>query len=205
MKKVIRDLYDICSSDYDKHMELTGHYLAQNKIYNKVLPHMEEPIIDLASGSGYLLSLLCKDFSLVVGNDFSKEMIELVKKRNLSIPLTNKDVESLVLKDLKFNTIICCNLFYYIKNYKKSIKNWGDLLNKKGKIILIEEFPFIKPKSEEMDKHSKELMELVNPISIEAIIDIMKDGDFKFIKKYKTSIDKKHSLFGLVFDQNIKN
>jgi len=204
MKKDIRDLYDICSTDYDKHMELTGHYLAQNKIYSKVLPHIEEPIIDLASGSGYLLSLLCKDFSSVVGNDFSKEMIDLVKKRKLSVPLTNKDVESIDLEGVRFNTVICCNLFYYISDYKKALKNWDKLLTERGKIILIEESPFIKPESNEMDKYSQELMDLVKPIPIETIIKVMGDNNFELVKKYKTSIDKSHSLFGLVFNKNNK-
>lgn len=194
----IKDFWNKSCEDYDVHMAETKHYQAQEKILKLLLDKIEEPILDLACGTGFLIKLLSNKFSKVYGNDFSSEMVNITRKK-LKLLITNDDAESLSSYTEKFNTIISCNLFFYLQNRRKAIERWTKSLDSHGKIIFIEEYPFIKPRSKEMDKHTEKLMNLINPISPEEIEKIMVQNSFSLIKRVETKIDEKHKLYGLVF------
>ena len=196
--KKIQQLYNDSYLDYDAHMLKTGHYGAQEKILNLLIDEIQEPILDLACGTGFLMNELLKNFSLVFGNDFSSAMVETAIK-NTGCKITNDNAETLDSYNQKINTIICCNLFFYLQDRSKAINRWADLLDKDGKIIFIEEHPFIQPASTEMDKHTEELMSLINPVSPDDIKNLMAQNGFKMDNKVKTKIDEKHDLYGLVF------
>jgi len=197
--------YEASSGDYDKYMMKTGHYLAQKKTIKKLYSKIKEPILDLACGSGYIVSLLTKDFKKISANDFSSTMIELARnnqgEKAETINFTHDNAEKLNSQTKKINTIICCNLFFYIKHKNIALKRWKSLLNKNGHLIICEEFPFKKPHKGTMNQHANKLMRIVNPITIEKIIELTEKNGFKLITKKKTVIDKEHSLFGLVFKQ----
>lgn len=199
--KEIKDLYDKCSHDYDEHMLLTGHYYAQKEIMKHLIPSIKEPILDLACGTGFLAKELLHKFKDISLNDFSDLMTKKAEE-NYHFKITNDNAETLQsYKDKKFKTIICSNLFFYIQDKDKAITRWKQLLDKNAKLILIEEYPFITPRSEEMDPHTKKLMSLINPLSIEEVESIMSSHNLKLVKKEKVMIDKKHELFGLIFEK----
>ncbi|PIN81338.1 hypothetical protein COV13_01515 [Candidatus Woesearchaeota archaeon CG10_big_fil_rev_8_21_14_0_10_32_9] len=194
----IKDFWNESCKDYDLHMAETKHYQAQEKILELLSNQIKEPILDLACGTGFLMKLLSKKFSKISGNDFSSEMVKIARK-NIKFPITNDDAETLNSYSDKFATIISSNLFFYLQNRKEAIERWAELLNSNGIIIFIEEYPFIKPKSEEMDEHSDKLMNLIDPISPEEIERIVAQNGFYLVKKVETKIDEKHNLYGLVF------
>ena len=194
----IQQLYDICHADYDLHMSKTGHYNAQEKILDLLIDQIQEPILDLACGTGFLINKLSKNFLLICGNDFSSAMAGAASN-NKKNTITNENAEELKSYNQKFGTIICCNLFFYLQNRDKAINRWANLLETNGKIIFIEEYPFIKPTSTEMDKHTEELMSLVSPISPKDIQNLMAQNGFKLDSEVSTMIDAKHNLYGLVF------
>ena len=196
--ETIKKFWNKSHKDYDLHMTETKHYKAQKKILELLSNKIEEPVLDLACGTGFLIKLLSNKLSKIYGNDFSSEMVKIARK-NSKFPITNNDAETLNSYTNKFRTIISCNLFFYLQNRKNSIERWVKLLDSNGKIIFIEEHPFIKPKSEEMDKHTEELMDLIDPISPEEIEKLMTQNGFSLIKKVETKIDIKHNLYGLVF------
>lgn len=197
----IKKFWNESCEDYDHHMSETDHYKAQIKILGLLKKEIKEPILDLACGTGIILKFLSNDFSNIQGNDFSKKMIEMSKEK-LTCKLTEENAEILSSYDEKFNTVILCNLFFYIENRKKAVKRWKKLLEKDGKIIFLEEHPFLITKSDDLDKHTKDLLEILNPISPEEIEKIMVEEGFFLKKKVKTSIDGKHDLYGLVFSLN---
>ena len=125
-------------------------------------------------------------------------MVEIAKK-SCKFQMTNYDAETLCLYPKKFNTIISSNLFFYLQNREKAIKRWTQLLSHKGKILFMEEYPFVKSTGKEMGKHAKELMELIDPVSPEKIEELMIKNGFYLIKKVDTKIDEKHNLYGLLF------
>lgn len=194
----IQQLYDICHADYDLHMSKTGHYGAQEKILDLLIDQIREPILDLACGTGFLINKLSKKLLLIFGNDFSPAMAGEASN-NKKITITNENAEELWSYNQKFGTIICCNLFFYLQNRNKAINRWANLLEPNGKIIFIEEYPFIKPNSAEMDKHTEELMSLISPISPNDIQNLMVQNGFKLDSEINTKIDSKHDLYGLVF------
>jgi ubiquinone/menaquinone biosynthesis C-methylase UbiE len=198
----IKKLYDVCHTDYDLHMVKTGHYEAQEKIISLLLDEIKEPIFDLACGTGFMIKKLSTNYSRVYGNDFSLSMVEMASK-STGRKITNENAEILESHSRKkFKTIICCNLFFYLQNRNTAIKRWANLLDKDGQVIFIEEYPFIQPISEEMDKHTKELMSLVDPISPTDIQKLMTQNGFKINKEIRIKIDEKHDLYGLVFSLN---
>ncbi|MDD3711418.1 MAG: class I SAM-dependent methyltransferase [Patescibacteria group bacterium] len=195
----IKQLYDICCTDYDRHMVKTGHYTAQEKILELISDQIAEPILDLACGTGFLIKLLSKKFTNIVGNDFSAEMVKIAKD-NTNVSITTDNAETLEsYDDKKFKTIICCNLFFYLQNRNEAINRWAKLLDQDGKIIFIEEYPFVEPSSQEMDKHTTELMDIIDPLSPQDIQKVMTQNGFELIKQVKTEIDEQHSLYGLMF------
>lgn len=194
----IKEFWDESCKDYDLHMTETKHYQAQEKILELLSNQIKEPILDLACGTGFIIKSLSNKFSKIYGNDFSSEMVKIARK-NIDFPITNDDAETLNSHSDKFATIVSCNLFFYLQNREKAIKRWAKLLDSSGKIIFLEEYPFIKPISEEMDSHTDKLMNLIDPISPEEIKKIMVQKGFSLIKKIETKIDEKHNLYGLVF------
>lgn len=194
-----KTLYESIADDYDEHMSKTGHYTAQKEIFDQLVDFIEDPIIDLACGPGFLLPHLTERFSTVYANDFSKPMIELAKKKTGDkVVYLNFDAEKIKL-DKTFKTIICSNLLFYIENPSEALKNWKQLLDEDGVLIIMEEFPFGSTPSAEMDPHRKELLDVVEPISPEKIIETLNQSEFKLVKQVVTPIDNKHSLYGFVF------
>ena len=197
----IKALWDKAVSDYDKHMEDTGHYQAQERLYKLLKDNFESPVLDLACGSGFLSSLLLKDGYEVVLNDFSLNMIEFAKRYigdNMDATFSNQDATNFRFSR-QFNTILCCNLFYYLQNRDIAIEHWSKYLFSDGAIILFEEYPFQRPETKEMSEHEEKLMSLIDPVSPEQIIEIFKKHDFILITETSVPIDSKHNLFGFVF------
>ncbi|MFH1947441.1 MAG: methyltransferase domain-containing protein [Candidatus Magasanikbacteria bacterium] len=200
----VRRLYDVYAQNYDAHMMETGHYDAQEKIYNNIKSNIQEPILDLASGPGFLLKKMSKDFSEVYANDISEVMIEFAKNRikKDTIKFSKDNVITLnSYKDIKFGTIFSTNLFYYIKDRErnKAIKCWKKLLKKDGNLIFIEEYPFVDTESKFFKGKKDGITNILSPIPPEELIALLEHYGFKFKLKIKTPIDKRHNLYGLVF------
>jgi ubiquinone/menaquinone biosynthesis C-methylase UbiE len=194
----IQKLYDAIYDKYDIHMRKSGHYTAQENIIKLLFGQVEEPILDLACGTGFLINLLKKKFSSINGNDFSKKMSVAASLRT-GLKITNENAEKLVSYNKKYKTIICCNLFFYLQDRKTAIWRWKSLLHKNGRVIYLEEYPFIKPVSNELDAHSAKLMAIVDPVEPELIERLMIEEGFQLSTKKKVKIDNKHNMYGLVF------
>lgn len=197
----IKQIYTMYSSNYDLHMRKTRHYQVQEKIIKQLNDNIMEPILDLACGTGYLIGVLAKTHKKINGNDFSKAMINAARKKHRNILFTNDSATELKSYKNKFNTIISCNLFYYISNRDKAIMRWKELLTKNGKIIFLEEYPFKITSSKEMERLSSKIISVINPIPPIKIIRIMKKRGFFLKKKISLPIDSTHNLYGLVFEK----
>ena len=201
MSELSKEVFDKDGLEYHKHMRITGHYSAQRRLLSKVNKLIQEPILDLACGPGYLLTLLTKKFKIVCGNDLSKVMTDYSKIKTPNVLFMNCDSHTIKTK-IKFNTLICTNLFYHLTNTKKAIKTWNSLLPKKGKLIFMEEYPFIISKANtKFSKLQKQMLSLVKPITPDELKNIVELNGFKFIKRYKTKIDSYHSLYCQIFEK----
>ena len=201
MKEKIKDMYDRCAGDYNKHMLDTKHYEAQSRILKKLKTHINKPILDVACGPGFMLTELHKEFSSVFGNDFSEEMIKIAKQNNPEIAITNEDAEILESYNNKFGTIISSYLMFYLQDHDKALKKWQELLKEDGTLIIIDEYPFQYPKNSGFGEHSDILAEVIRPLSPEEIIKLAENNGFILKTKEKTEIDAKHSLYGMAFSK----
>lgn len=202
-KSRIQNLYNAQAEIYDRHMKETGHYSAQAKVADELKEYIRENIMDLGSGTGFLANyLLDKNYvDYIFINDFSKNMIDIARERvpNDKCSFSYFDASTKITLPVKFNTLICCNLFFYLNSRVDIIGNWKKLLSSDGNIILIEEFPFLFPIGEEIDTFSKDLKTLHKYIKPNEIIDLFKKNSFTLNKQIQVKIDEKHSLYGYVF------
>ena len=195
---MVLDIFNQHSRIYNQHMEETGHYIAQDEILKKVIPFVKSPILDVACGSGNILKKLSKTFSEIRGNDLSKSMTSLAKQNNPKIIFTNDDAEELTSYDQKFKTLFCVNTLFYLNNKEKAIQRWKNLLEENGKLIIIEEHPFIYPNN----KFLKDLK--LNPLAPKEIIELGSNTKLKLVHQNKVKINDKHKLFVFVFEKNIQ-
>lgn len=193
----VKNLYDRCCQDYDDHMQQTGHYAAQERILKQILGDIKSPILDIACGTGYLYRKLNEQYSDVFANDMSEKMSSRLEAEGTIV--THENAEILVSYEHQFNTLISCNLYYYLQKKEQALERWHRLLKDNGKLVLIEEYPFIQPKSTEMNDHTSELMKLIHPVSIDEIKAEVTERGFVYDKIVSTAIDNEHNLYGIVF------
>ncbi len=77
----VTQFYNTHALAYDRHMRTTRHYAAQQKLLTKLSADIQEPIIDVACGSGFILDCLSPQFDTVCGNDTSLAMPKLAKQK----------------------------------------------------------------------------------------------------------------------------
>lgn len=202
-QKEIKNFWDKESKEYDSHMKVTKHYLAQENLFRMLEKEFSSPILELACGSGYMLKILSNKKTKVFGNDFSKKMVNMAKKENPNTKITNNDATKLDdYENNSLGTVLCSNLFFYVPDKENAVKVWSRVLKKEGKLIFFEEYPFLISKgNEEFTKDKNYLLDLVKPLSPNEIINLVEKLGFKITKKAKVPIDNKHELYGLVFEK----
>ncbi|MBT3814556.1 class I SAM-dependent methyltransferase [Candidatus Woesearchaeota archaeon] len=191
----MNSIFNNHSKEYDQHMVETGHYAAQDEILKLVSPFVKSPVLDVACGSGHILKELSKHFSEIKGNDLSKTMIQLAKQNNPEMIFTNDDAKELISYNQNFKTIFCVNTLFYLNNKKKAIKRWQDLLEKEGKLIVIEEHPFVYPNNEFLNGLK------LSPLSPKEIIELISDLRLELLYQNNVHINEKHSLFVFIFEK----
>lgn len=203
-KTRIKSLYNDYYETYDKHMQSTGHYDAQTRLVKDLKKHFKGSTIDLGAGTGYLAKYLIEEkvVDFITVNDFSKKMIDIAREKipNEKAYFSYFDA-SVIDVPMKYDTMISCNLFFYLNNRSEVIKKWKDLLSDNGKIILLEEYPFVFPKGNEIDNFSSSLKKLHKYLKPDNIIELFEENSFELIEKVDTEIDKNHSLYGYVFEK----
>ncbi len=181
------------SDEYDLHMELSGHYAAQRKLLHQVSLYIKEPILDLACGTGMLLKWLSVQFSEIHGNDFSKTMLVKAQQLVSAMSWTNNNATTLRSHRVKYGTLICCNLFFYLLDYHTALSKWRELLSDDGTLLVMEEEPFVYP------QQLSWLEQIVHPLPIAKVRDIFKIEGYNLMQHEFTAIDQNHDLHILIF------
>ncbi len=224
------ELYDRYGVEYDEYMERNGHYETQRKLIGLLAEHIKGPTLDVACGSGVILEELNKlkepllnaalnsgsmleqlinsgFFGLfeLRGNDLSETMLGLARKRIKDVKLTQEDAQVLGSYTQGIGTIICCNLIYYLRD-PKALDRWKELLAKGGRIIVMEEWPFVyPPRREDGIKFRKYLGRIVRPVSPKRIEGIFRFKGFQLVERKVVRMGDKHELNGFVFEKEESN
>lgn len=201
-KEIIKQFWNDAKNDYDTHMQMTHHYAAQESLFQEMKKYFIDPILDLAAGTGFLSGIMIKEGLEVSLNDFSHEMYLSLKENPLFPHVNFEDAEILSsYKENHFNTLLCCNLFFYIQNYSTAIIRWSQILREGGRIILFEEYPFVFSDGKEFSSQKDTLREIIRPLSPEDIRNIFKEQGFVCIDQSSVDIDHQHKLFGFIFER----
>ncbi len=96
-------------------------------------------VLNVACGSGRLLSFLSEKGFEVVGIDFSKGMLNVAKKKTVgcrNLDLLIADAEFLPFRKDAFDEIVCSRAFKFFPSPLSALNEGSRVLRKSGKIIL---------------------------------------------------------------------
>jgi ubiquinone/menaquinone biosynthesis C-methylase UbiE len=140
--------FDQIASTYEIN-RLSSWYKAHNRIIMQTLDHpLTGSILDIGSGTGWLLREIAKSYKQVrgIGIDISENMIDTAKKTAKKEEISNlefihhdweeMDLSELFQKNIK--TVICANTFHYFNDPDGAVKRMYQILCKGGKILLLE-------------------------------------------------------------------
>lgn len=96
-------------------------------------------VINVACGTGRLLPFLAEKGFEVVGIDFSRNMLNVARKKTMAynnIQLIRCDAEFLPFRSGQFDEIICSRAFKLFPNPLETLTEWSRVLGKAGKSIV---------------------------------------------------------------------
>lgn len=104
----------------------------------KKLSRVDDKILDIGCGEGYLTRLISSLKRQVSGCDLSPEMISAAKDQSSSINYWVQDIEkkNSNQKNVEFKLIISNLVFTYLKDIDQSLKNISDYLHSDGYLII---------------------------------------------------------------------
>lgn len=193
----LKDFIPNCLDDYSRN--------PFDYILNAYCKNLNDKIIlDYCCGTGINSVLLSKNGAKIVGIDFSKQSINLAKKKFEKLNLKNynfmeMDAHTLDFSDNYFDYIICYKSLLYL-NLDKAFKELNRVLKKDGKLIILENigdnfiFNYYR-----YFKHlliSKKYASELNKIKIK---------DFNIAKKYFKCVDSSFFDFFMIFGKFIKD
>jgi len=223
----MQKLYDKEASNYDKHMNETHHFEAQETIVFNFQDHFGKTVLDLATWTGHTANtfILFDQVKILIINDISKNMLTIAKdklqktfmKERLlhlwkHLYSSNENIETEILYekigDAKIDTVFISNLLAYMQDKDKLLENVKKILKQWWKLIILEEYPFLFPKGEDITWFSKWLQKIRedNNWTPEKIINILERSWYKAITQWFTEINEEHNLYWFVFElQEKKN
>jgi ubiquinone/menaquinone biosynthesis C-methylase UbiE len=147
-RQVMRD-YDATASSYDaQYME------EQEAKINTALQHLNLEkdcvVLDLGCGTGLLFEHVTKDTKLLVGLDFSKELLKQAKNRLknvFNIALVRADADNVPFRDQIFNYVFAVTLLQNIPAPQKTVEEIRRVTKPHAKNVLT----FLKEKFTQKD------------------------------------------------------
>ena len=135
----------------------------------------DSKILDIGCSSGILLSEIRRNgFKNLNGIDIDKKSVDLSKEKDLDVEIT--DAKIFESKN-KFKILIASDILEHIDDDKTALKNWNNLLENNGKLILfVPAFMFLWRKHDEVNKHFRRYHK-------KELIEKLKSSGFK-IKKF---------------------
>lgn len=127
--------FTIYSRIYDQCMKLFGFYKEQ-EIREELERVKGGKLLDVAGGTGYLISHYLDIFEKVTVVDSSSGMLSIAKKRGLEV--CNCSALSLPFGDNSFDVILCTDALHHIKDYEIALPEMHRVL-KPGGVIIIQE------------------------------------------------------------------
>lgn len=146
LKEIVAQKWDLASENFDSH---AGHGIqseeekeAWKRIFQKILPEKGLSILDVGCGTGELSIVLAEMGHKVTGIDLSQKMLEIARKktetRGFAATFEEGDAEHPPFEDASFDVVLNRHLLWTLPNPEIAVKNWGKVLRKGGKVIIID-------------------------------------------------------------------
>lgn len=137
-KHPVQKEYAQLAESYDE----KWHFYVENTL-KQTLKHIEpkagDCLLDMGCGTGVLLSMLEKRYPEVflTGIDPTQEMLDIATKRfSKKIHIEQSWAEQLPFDDEKFDWIISCNMFHYIREPEIVLKEMMRVLKPTGQVVI---------------------------------------------------------------------
>ena len=137
-KKLFQNQFNQMAKYYDflEPVPLFLHKLILKKCSSK-----KDDFLEIGCGTGRLLNLVSPRYKKTVAVDFSKEMINIAKKRiNKNITYFNISASEIQFEDEQFDFVVCNALFHHLSNDKKELikvlKKIKKILRPGGRIFI---------------------------------------------------------------------
>ena len=121
--------------------------MESNKILGLLKPVKNKKILDIGCGTGRNSIKLAKKGANVTGIDFSKNMLEIAKKKakmvNLKISFKIGRVTNLPFSNNSFDKVTCNLTLSHVKNLNKALKEMKRVVKKNGIIVISDLNPFL--------------------------------------------------------------
>lgn len=142
--------WDNSAGWYDQNMGETGDKLNNQIIRPAILDVIgniaDEKILDIGCGSGYFTAELARYAKSVVGTDFSKNFIDLCKKKYKNyknLTFTQHDIKTkLPFADRDFDIVISKMVLQYVDHIDIFSKESFRILTNAGKLAVAVDHPF---------------------------------------------------------------
>ena len=181
---MIHNPFDIYAEDYEKWFE-ENENVFQSEILalRKVIPEGKKGI-EIGIGGGIFAEQLGIEF----GIDPSESMLELARKRNLSV--INGYAENLPYSDCSFDFAAFITSIWFIENPDKAINEAYRILRKDGEIIIA----FIDKHSRlgqilDKEKDKSKFYSVASFYSVSEIIRMIENNEFKISEIIQTLTD----------------
>ncbi|MDX1806162.1 MAG: class I SAM-dependent methyltransferase [Paenisporosarcina sp.] len=143
---------EIITENYNEHGDLHREVLLNPTLFSLVGDVKQKDILDAGCGEGYLSRIFAKSGASVVAVDYSKNMLEIARKKTpkeLNIEYRYGNCENLdVLEDQSFDIIVSNMVIQDLENYKAAINEMFRLLVNGGSFVFSILHPcFVTPKS----------------------------------------------------------
>jgi ubiquinone/menaquinone biosynthesis C-methylase UbiE len=130
---------EIITENYNEHGDLHREVLLNPSLFSLVGDVKQKDILDAGCGEGYLSRIFAKSGASVVAVDYSKNMLEIARKKTpkeLNIEYRYGNCENLdFLEDASFDIIVSNMVIQDLENYKAAINEMYRLLVNGGSFV----------------------------------------------------------------------
>lgn len=190
-KKTISEMFDRLAVQYDRNnniISLFTHKIIKNLVVFGIgkLPENAK-ILDLCTGTGDVAFYLKQKYkqATVIGADFSKEMLNIARKKHLGIDFVYADCLNLPYNDNTFDLVTISFGLRNTENYTLALKEIHRVLKPNGIFVHLD-----------FDKKSK-LADFI----FEKIVKIFKNRDYEYLLNSKKEFPDSKNLIKL-FTEN---
>ncbi|WP_207389288.1 class I SAM-dependent methyltransferase [Marinobacter halodurans] len=138
MKEPIIEEYSRLAPDYDRRWPFYIETTSNATLARLSLPP-EGRVLDVGCGTGILLQKLARQYprAQLAGVDPVPAMLSVARERvTASTELHTGWAEALPFEDQSFDAVVSCNMFHYVRDPQRALREMGRVLRPGGRLLI---------------------------------------------------------------------